>query len=110
RDVITLRGATLPLCRVDSLFELRPEAQSPDKSFVVVTALGTRRLGLIVDELHGQRDIVIKPLGRSLRGVRGFAGATDLGDQSVALVIDASSLLEEVLKRGDTGHILEAST
>jgi len=110
RDVITLRGATLPLCRVDDLFELRAAAQSPDKSFVVVTALGNRRLGLIVDELHGQRDIVIKPLGKSLRDVRGFAGATDLGDQNVALVLDASSLLEEVLKRADSAPILEATT
>ncbi len=60
-----------------------------------MTALGARRLGLVVDELRGQQDIVIKPLGKSLRDVRGFAGATDLGDQRVALVLDAPALLEE---------------
>ncbi len=97
REVITLRGGTLPLCHVDQLFQLEPSGPPPRKRFVVVTALGTRRLGFVVDELHGQQDIVIKSLGRSLRHVRGFAGATDLGDQRVALVLDAPALLEEVL-------------
>jgi two-component system chemotaxis sensor kinase CheA len=60
-------------------------------------------LGFVVDALQGQQDIVIKSLGRSLSSVRGFAGATDLGDQRVALVLDAPSLLEEVLASSDVG-------
>ena len=51
----------------------------------------------MVDELVGQQDIVIKALGKSLKSVRGFAGATELGDQRVALVLDVAALIEEVL-------------
>lgn len=96
REVISLRGATLPLCRLDQLFRLLP-VQS-ERRFVVVCAVGQRRVGFVVDGLDGQQDIVIKALGKSLRDVRGFAGATDLGDQRVALVLDAPGLLEEVLR------------
>ncbi|MFW5876941.1 MAG: chemotaxis protein CheA [Myxococcota bacterium] len=100
REVLTVRGQTLPICRLDDLFGLKSEVrESGRKQFVVVTALGHRRLGLVVDQLQGQQDIVIKPLGPSLANrVRGFAGATDLGDQRVALVLDAPGLLEEILK------------
>jgi len=98
REVITLRGSTLPLCRIDSLFGLDvPEGHPPvEKEYVVVTSLGQRRVGLVVHALEGQQDIIIKPLGKSLQHVSGFAGATDLGDQRVVLVLDAPSLLEEV--------------
>ena len=98
REVITLRGQTLPLCRLDRLMALDSPADSASRRrFVVVAALGQRRLGLVVDFLYGQEDIVIKPLGKSLAAVRGFAGATELGDQRVGLVLDAAGLIEEVL-------------
>jgi two-component system chemotaxis sensor kinase CheA len=61
-------------------------------------------MGFVVDGLHGQQDIVIKSLGKSLMDVRGFAGATDLGDQRVALVLDAPGLLEEMLSGGDYSY------
>jgi two-component system chemotaxis sensor kinase CheA len=67
------------------------------RRYIVVTSVGVRRLGLVVDALHGEQDVVIKALGSSLRNVRGFAGATELGDQRVGLVIDAPALLEEML-------------
>jgi two-component system chemotaxis sensor kinase CheA len=69
----------------------------------VVATLGARRLGLVVDQLLGQQDIVIKPLGKSLANVRGFAGATELGDQHVGLVIDAAAIIEEVLTSSELG-------
>ncbi len=98
REVVTLRGSTLPICRLSRLLALEPDPNSPARhGFVVVVALGSRRLGLVVDHLFGQQDIVIKPLGRSLSSVRGFAGATELGDQRVGLVLDAAALIEEVL-------------
>lgn len=97
REVLTLRGATLPLCRLADLFGLAHLGAPGRKQFVVVSSLGGRRLGLIVDGLLGQQDIVIKALGESLQHVKGFAGATDLGDQRVALVLDAPGLLEEML-------------
>ncbi|HEX6274339.1 MAG TPA: chemotaxis protein CheA [Polyangiaceae bacterium] len=100
REVITLRGATLPICRLERLLELEraPADPGPRRPYVVVVALGNRRLGLVVDHLFGQQDIVIKPLGRALASVRGFAGATELGDQRVGLVLDASAIVDEVLE------------
>lgn len=97
REVMTLRGATLPLCRLDRLLRIENPALLTPRRFVVVASMGTRRLGLIVDHLYGQQDIVIKPLGKSLGDVKGFAGATDLGDQHVGLVLDVGALIEEVL-------------
>ncbi|MDB4986263.1 MAG: CheA signal transduction histidine kinase [Myxococcaceae bacterium] len=103
REVMTLRGGTLPLCRIRELFKLGEnlEVGRASRQFVVVSQLGARRIGLVVDLLLGQQDIVIKALGKSLRNVRGFVGATDLGDQSVTLVLDTPQILEEVLAAGD---------
>ncbi len=101
REVMTLRGTTLPLCRLDRLLGLANTERST-RQFVVVASLGARRLGVVVGHLHGQQDIVIKPLGKSLSGVRGFAGATELGDQRVGLVLDAAALIEEVLAGAET--------
>ncbi|NOY94541.1 MAG: chemotaxis protein CheA [Deltaproteobacteria bacterium] len=107
REVLSLRDTTLPLCRLNELFGL--ESRDPGhRSFVVVTALANRRLGLIVDELEGQQDIVIKALGPSLTDVPGFSGATDLGDERVALVLDAPGLLEELLATTEWRRVGEA--
>jgi len=111
REVITLRGQTLPLCRLDRLMEMESATDSASRRrFVVVAALGQRRLGLVVDFLYGQEDIVIKPLGKSLAGVRGFAGATELGDQRVGLVLDAAGLIEEVLAGAEAPRMLERAS
>jgi two-component system chemotaxis sensor kinase CheA len=99
REVMTVRGASLPICRLDSLFGLQRSRRA--REYVVIAQVATRRLGFVVDELVGQRDIVIKALGASLKGVRGFAGATELGDQRVALVLDVAALIEEVLSPGE---------
>jgi two-component system chemotaxis sensor kinase CheA len=125
REVVTLRGSTLQLCRLARLFELETQANQPTtngwpsnsgtgapgsanadsrpaarptstRQYVVVTAVGARRLGLVVGTLVGEQDVVIKALGPSLKGVRGFAGASELGDQRIALVIDAPSLVDEL--------------
>jgi two-component system chemotaxis sensor kinase CheA len=105
REVMGLRGTTLPLVHLDQMLDLEPDAESVgQRQFVVVASLGSRRLGLVVDHLFGQQDIVIKPLGRSLRQVRGFAGATELGDQRVGLVLDAAALIEEVLAGADASR------
>jgi two-component system, chemotaxis family, sensor kinase CheA len=96
KEFMTLRGASLPVCRLQHLFSL-PKLSTVSKRFVVVTSMGTRRLGLVVDELLGQQDIVIKPLGQSLRNVKGFTGASELGDERIALVLDVAAISEEVL-------------
>jgi two-component system, chemotaxis family, sensor kinase CheA len=100
REVITLRGATLPICRLQRLLEIERTARS-SRGFVVIVTLANRRLGLVVDHLFGQEDIVIKPLGKSLSQVRGIAGATELGDQQVSLVLDTASIIEEVLNSNE---------
>jgi two-component system chemotaxis sensor kinase CheA len=101
REVLSVRGASLPLCRLDRLFGLRRSDAPHSRAFVVIAQVAERRLGFVVDELIGQRDIVIKALGKSLKAVRGFAGATELGDQRVALVLDVAALIEEVLSHGE---------
>lgn len=104
REVITLRGGSLPIVRLHELFGIGGAAPST-RAFVVVTALGQKRLGLVVDALEGQQDIITKPLGKSLARVRGFSGATDLGDQRVVLVLDAPTLLDDVLASERRGGV-----
>lgn len=100
KEVQSLRGASLPLCYLRRLFRIA-QVEPPAKEFVVVATIGSRRLGLVVDELLGQQNIVIKALGATLASVRGFSGATELGDQRLALVLDVASIIEEVLSGTD---------
>ncbi len=115
REVMTQRGQTLPIARLAKVFQLEgvragvwfnEDAKTPvpppvkatrPKSYVVIATVAERRVGFVVDRLIGQQDIVIKALGKSLKKVRGFAGATELGDQRVGLVLDAAALIAEVL-------------
>jgi two-component system chemotaxis sensor kinase CheA len=97
REVITLRGTTLPLCRLADMFGLGPIAPHANEHYVIVVSVGNKRLGMCVERLSGQQDIVIKGLGRSLAGIAGISGATDLGDQHLVLVLDAAAIIEEVL-------------
>jgi two-component system chemotaxis sensor kinase CheA len=108
REGMTQRGATLPICRLARLFHLErpPAAPAPYKPCVVIASAGDRRLGFVVDRLVGQQDIVIKALGKSLKSVRGFAGATELGDQRVGLVLDVAALIEEVLASDKERHMV----
>jgi two-component system chemotaxis sensor kinase CheA len=107
REVLSVRGVSLPLCRLDRLFNLRRTEPARSRAFVVIAQVADRRLGFVVDELIGQSDIVIKPLGKSLKSVRGFAGATELGDQRVALVLDVAVLIEEVLTPGEARFLAQ---
>jgi two-component system, chemotaxis family, sensor kinase CheA len=102
REVMVLRGTTVPLCRLQELFALSELGPAPRRRYAVVASVGTKRLGLVVDELLGQQDIVIKPLGASLAEVRGFSGATDLGEHHVVLVLDVSAIVEEMLSSSET--------
>src|SRR6185436_7960880 len=72
--------------------------------YVVIAMVADRRVGFIVDRLIGQQDIVIKAMGKSLKKVKGFAGATELGDQRVGLVLDAAALIAEVLANAPEGR------
>jgi two-component system chemotaxis sensor kinase CheA len=101
REVITLRDQTLPLVRLDTIFGLSRPMETPEatKGYVVVVALANQRLGLLVDDLVGQQDIVIKSLGKTLQGIPGIAGATELGGQQTALVLDVRAVAEEAMPR-----------
>ncbi len=96
REVVTVRGQTLPFMPLARLFGL-PESKL-GRHFVVVVGLAQNRVGLAVDELLGQQDIVIKPLGGRLRHIPGVAGATDLGNRRTVLVLDVGALMEEIVK------------
>jgi len=95
--MVQLRGNTLPLISLKQKFDLPDSDNTKDEVFVVVVGLGDKAIGLIVDELHGQEEIVIKTLGDSLNGLPGIAGATILGDGKVTLILDIGSLIQDVL-------------
>jgi two-component system chemotaxis sensor kinase CheA len=100
REVIELRGATLPLLRLSNWFELgQSMAGEEGILYVVVVGLAQNRLGIVVDGVIGQQDIVIKSLGKSLSKVSGIAGATNLASQQTILVLDVGALIEEALSR-----------
>jgi two-component system chemotaxis sensor kinase CheA len=94
REVISLRGETLPLVRLDKVFGL-PKAEEGEYLYVVVVGLAERRLGMVVGRLIGQQEIVIKSIGDKLKNVPGIAGATELGDNEVVLVLDVEALIDE---------------
>jgi two-component system chemotaxis sensor kinase CheA len=102
REVMSLRGQTLPLARLERLFRLdRDDLEGvPHRQYVVVVGLAQHRIGLLVDELLGQEDIVIKSLGRALSGVPGVAGATELGGKKTVLVLDVAQIVEEAVQSG----------
>lgn len=95
QEVLSLRGQTLPFVRLARLFG-HPE-KPLKRLFVVVVGLAQERLCIAVDELLGQQDIVVKPLGGRLARVRGVSGATDLGNRRTVLVLDVGALMEEVI-------------
>ena len=98
REVMAIRDETIPLLRLSDAFSL-PRADQQETHFVVLVGLAERRLGLVVDRLRGQQEIVIKPLGSRLADTPGIAGATELGDKIVVLVLDVESLIEGAMKK-----------
>lgn len=98
REVIELRETTLPLLRLSATFRLGGESAAERRCFVVVVGLADKKMGLVVDELLGQQDVVIKSLGGALSFVRGISGAADLGNQKTILVLDVGGLMGEALR------------
>ncbi len=94
RRVVDLRGTTLPILDLGEVFGHQPTAPQSGERFVIVVGLAQHRVGLVVDELSHQRDVVVRRLGRWLRDTPGIAGATILGSRKVVLVLDLASLVE----------------
>jgi len=97
KEVIQLRETTLPLLRLSDLFRLG-SAETPENFYVVVVGVAEKRLGIVVDDLLGQQDIVIKPIGETFAQFRGISGAADLGDQRTILVLDVGSIIAEATR------------
>ncbi|MEA2163590.1 MAG: two-component system, chemotaxis family, sensor kinase CheA [Thermoanaerobaculia bacterium] len=97
REVFTLRDFTLPLLRLADAFHLDNERdESPDaKWFVVVTRSGEKVAGILVDALVRQQEVVIKSIGERLKTIPGIAGATEVGEGEIVLVIDVGTLIEQ---------------
>jgi two-component system chemotaxis sensor kinase CheA len=99
REVINIRNETIPLLRLQQTFNLPVRAKG-EALFLIIVGLAERRMGIVVDTLRDQQEIVIKPLGKRLANLPGIAGATELGDRrGVVLVIDVESLMDGVLKK-----------
>lgn len=90
-NIVTLRGEPLPFIPLRELFDL-PQRESPRKSLVIVQ-YGQMRAGLLVDNLLGECQAVIKPLGKLFSKVKGLSGSTILGDGRVALILDVPHLI-----------------
>lgn len=93
-EVIVLRGQTLPLVRLNDMFDIQSREDSfEDGQYVVVVGLAERRIGLAVDGLIGEKEVVIKSLSRFCGDVPGISGATILGDGNVALIADVNGIV-----------------
>lgn len=98
RNYVNLRGDVLPYIRLRGLFN-EPGKRSEYENIVVVQSAG-QRIGMVVDELHGEVQAVIKSLGRVYRDIKGVSGATIMGDGTVALIVDVQSLVQSVIQIG----------
>lgn len=92
-EVIHLRDYTLPLLRLSKIFNIKSNNRHSGKAFVVVVNSGMRNVGLVVDVLIGQEEVVIKPLVDYLQESSGFSGATILGDGRISLILDIYELI-----------------
>ncbi|MFA6808113.1 MAG: chemotaxis protein CheA, partial [Eubacteriales bacterium] len=95
--MVQIRGNTLPLISLKEKFDLPESEIESNEVFVVVVGLGDYNIGLMVDELCGQQEIVIKSLGEYLNNLPGIAGATILGDGKVTLILDVGSLIQDIM-------------
>ena len=93
KEVIHLRGSVIPIIRLDRMLDIEPKEEEPDHLTVVIVQRGGAQAGLVVDNLMGQQEIVIKSLGKYINGNKLISGATILGDGEVALILDVNTLM-----------------
>jgi two-component system chemotaxis sensor kinase CheA len=93
-EMCSLRGRLLPLYRLYRLFGVTPTTEDPTQALVVIVQDDDRRACLLVDELVGQQQVVIKSLGESLGTVQGVSGGAILGDGSISLILDVAGLIK----------------
>ncbi|MBI5472715.1 MAG: chemotaxis protein CheA [Ignavibacteriae bacterium] len=93
KEVIRLRNIVLPLARLSNVFDVRKGGEEADWIYVIVIGLAEQRLGIVVDSLIGQREVVIKSLGEYLGNISGVAGSTILGDGKVIMILDVAQFI-----------------
>ncbi|MBA4507771.1 chemotaxis protein CheA [Clostridium sporogenes] len=91
KEVIIYRGNVIPFVRVNEKLGLK-ESEN-DKKYIVIVKSGEKTVGILVDGLLGQKEIVIKPFGKTLQGLKEYIGATILGDGLVTLILDVAALV-----------------
>ena len=95
QECITIRDRAVPVFHLKQwLVRGAANQDKPTDAHVVIVSVGTQRVGFVVDELVGQEEVVIKPLGKMLNGTPGMAGATITGDGTIALILDVPSMLK----------------
>ena len=92
KEVINLRGNVIPIIRLADVLDIEPTRGENDSMVVVIVKKGEKLAGIVVDELMGQQEIVIKSLGKYINKCKMISGATILGDGEVALILDANAL------------------
>ncbi len=93
KEVIHLRGTVIPLIRLNEILDVERKPSDEENLIVVIVKKGDRLAGLVIDELIGQQEIVIKSLGRYIKQCKFISGATILGDGEIALILDANTLI-----------------
>ena len=105
QDCVAIRDQAIPLFYMKDWLVKNAFGHRPDNAHVVIVTVGSRRVGFVVDQLIGQEEVVIKPLGKMLQGTPGMAGATITGDGTIALILDIPSLLRRYAKGSTSwGH------
>jgi two-component system chemotaxis sensor kinase CheA len=99
QQVIVVRGKALPFFYLSQWLVRGSHEPAGSSGHVVIVSVGTQRIGLLVDQLIGQEEVVIKPLGALLHGTKGLAGATITGDGRIALILDLPSLVDKYGRR-----------
>ncbi len=94
KNVLRLRDEVLSLVRLSDVFGVKQVLESGDQTYVVVIGVAESKLGIIVDTLIGQEEIVIKSMGDYLQNIQGIAGATIRGDGRVTLIIDVGAMMD----------------
>lgn len=102
QECITIREKAIPMFYLKkwlvvqgAMRRVENDHMSHEQGHVVIVSVGTQRVGFVVDQLIGQEEVVIKPLGKMLQGTPGMAGATITGDGTIALILDVPSMLKQ---------------
>jgi len=93
-EIVSVRGSILPLMRLHRIFNIEPRTTNPAEALTVIVQDNDRRVAVLVDELLGQEQVVIKSLGEGLGNTPGISGGAVLGDGNVSLILDVPGLID----------------